>query len=258
MTRSLLFLLLLPPFFSGPGDGEKKGRQGNVFYAAGQYEQAAAAYREGLAGDAAALPQALRYGLQHNLGAALHRAGDFDAADKAFAAALAAAASDADVARAAYNAGNNAFNRQDLEGALARYRDALLADPSNVDAKFNYEFVKRQLQQQQQQQNKQGQNDNQQQQQNQDQQQQDQQGDQQQDQQGEEQQDDQGQQQQQQDQEGEEEQQQQQQQRPTPDPSQMSQEQAELILQALQNEEEKLLRQVQQPKTQPRRVEKDW
>ncbi|NND71846.1 MAG: hypothetical protein HKN43_09715 [Rhodothermales bacterium] len=43
-----------------------------------------------------------------------------------------------------------------------------------------------------------------------------------------------------------------------PDPDQLSKEQAERILQALENEEAKLLREVQKIKGRPRRVEKDW
>lgn len=43
-----------------------------------------------------------------------------------------------------------------------------------------------------------------------------------------------------------------------PDPNELSKEQAERILQALENEEEKLLREVQKIKGRPRRVEKDW
>jgi Ca-activated chloride channel family protein len=253
MTRTLLLFVVL--LLAGPGDGKKKGRQGNAFYESGKYQDAAAAYREGLSGeDAAQLAPAERFGLQHNLGAALHRGGDLDGARDAFDEALRAAPSDADYARAAYNAGNTAFARQDLEGALAHYRNALLADPASEDAKFNYEFVKRQLQQQQQQQ---GQNDQQQPQQQpnqgQNDPQQDQEGDQQ-DPEGQDEQDQQQQEQQQQDPEQED----QQQQQPEPDPNKMSPEQAERILDALQNEEEKLLRQVQQPKTRPRRVEKDW
>jgi hypothetical protein len=42
------------------------------------------------------------------------------------------------------------------------------------------------------------------------------------------------------------------------DPDQLSEEEAERILQALANEEEQLLREVQKIKGRPRRVEKDW
>ncbi len=42
------------------------------------------------------------------------------------------------------------------------------------------------------------------------------------------------------------------------DPTELSKEQAERILQALQNEEGKLLREVRKVKGRPRRVEKDW
>ena len=60
-----------------------------------------------------------------------------------------------DLVRASYNAGNAAYQTQQLEQSLEHYRRALLNDPSNQDAKFNYEFVKRQLEEQQQQQDQQ-------------------------------------------------------------------------------------------------------
>ena len=150
-----------------------------------------------------------------------------------------------------------------LQGALEHYKRAMLADPENEDAKFNYEFVKRQLenqdqnqdQQEQQDQNNQDQQNNEnqdQQQQNQDQQNQEQNQDQQQQQNQDSQQQEENQEQQQQQQQN------QQQQQPPPDPNKLSKEEAERILQALQNEEEELLREVMKSQSRPKKVEKDW
>ncbi|MEM8485882.1 MAG: tetratricopeptide repeat protein [Bacteroidota bacterium] len=150
-----------------------------------------------------------------------------------------------------------------MQGALEHYKRAMLADPMNEDAKFNYEFVKRQLenqeqnqdQQQEQDQNNQDQENNEnqdQQQQNQDQQNQEQNQDQQQQQNQDSQQQEENQEQQQQQQN------EQQQQQPPPDPNKLSKEEAERILQALQNEEEELLRQVMKSQSRPKKVEKDW
>ena len=77
----------------------------------------------------------------------------------AAAPASVAAADDEAFSRAAYNAGNTAFTVEDGQRALAFYRRALLADPANDDARFNYEFVKRQLDEQGQQQDQQNQQD---------------------------------------------------------------------------------------------------
>ena len=264
MPRVHVALLALALFL--PDDGSKQGRQGNALYERGEYAAAAAAYQAGLAAVEDA-EGAATYGLQHNLGAALHRNGDFEAAAQAFQQALQTAASSVDVGRAAYNAGNNAYAAQDLEASLAAYREALLAQPGDEDAKFNYEYVKRRLDQQQQQQGGEGEDDPEQ--------------------------DPQG--------EGSEEQREDRstsstpdvegspdEQNPTPSdeqseappsegdaepeetdepapspasPSQenqLSAEQAARILQAIENEEAQLLREVQKMQTRPRRVEKDW
>lgn len=259
MTIRLLIFLLLLPWFAV--DGDEEGRRGNEFYGQQQYALAIEAYDRGLAALSEEAPRLLRYGLLNNLGAALLKSGDAEAAGEAFTRALNAAPGPVDVARTSYNSGNASFAAQDLESALQRYRESLLADPANEDAKFNYEFVKRQLQQQQEQEQQQQQGD---QQNDEEQEQQDQQqGDQEQEegeqnpQQQDEQQDG-GSQQEQEESPSEQEQEQEQQSQQQPSPNELSEEQAEQILQALQNEEEQLLRQVQRPKSRPRHVEKDW
>ncbi len=245
------FLLLLVLLLGLAGDGDKDGRRGNAHYKSGNYEAAADAYYRGLAAYETGTPDAAYYGLQNNLGAALHQQGDFALARPAFARAMETAPSQADFARAAYNAGNNAFREEQAEAALDFYKKALLADPANADAKFNYEFVKRRLEQQQQQ--GQGENQDQQDGENQDE-----------NQQGENQQN-QDQQNQEQQQEGQNQEPQEGEQpqnaepQPQPEtPDQLSRQQAERILQALENEEQQLLREVQKVKGRPRRVEKDW
>jgi tetratricopeptide (TPR) repeat protein len=252
--KPILFILLAA-LIAGPGDGKKKGRQGNTLYAQEQYEEAAASYREGIISVQDGGPGAVHSGLLNNLGAALYRSGDAEGAGIAFASAASMAIGTENLVRASYNAGNAAYQTQQLEQSLEHYRRALLNDPSNQDAKFNYEFVKRQLEEQQEQDQENQDNQDQQDQENQDNQdQQDQDGeqsdqnDQQQDQQ----------QQNSQDQENQQEQDQQQQQQEREDPTQLSEEEAQRILQALENEEQQLLRQVQKMKSRPRRVEKDW
>ena len=254
-----LLVLVIAVLLFGPGDGKKKGRQGNALYGQEQYEEAMAAYQEGIGAVQEDGPGAVHSGLLNNLGAALYRTGDMEQAGIAFSSAATMALAPEDMVRASYNAGNAAFKAEQLEQALEHYRRALLNDPSNADAKFNYEFVKRQLEEQQQNQEQQDQqNENQENQENennQDQQdQQDQEGEQ------DEQQQEQDQQQQSTDDAGQQQdqQQQQQEQQEREDPTKLSEEEAQRILQALENEEEQLLRQVQKMKTRPRRVEKDW
>lgn len=261
--RTLLLIILLSPLvglFSA--DGEDDGRRGNELYANEQYDLAAQAYREGLAALGADASEQLRYALENNLGAALLKAGNAAEAGEAFRRALESAPTVADAARTFYNAGNAAFEAGDLQQAVADFRESLLRDPDNEDAKFNYEFAKRRLQeqqQQQQQQQRQGDRDEENQEQNQG-------GNEQQDQEGErdeQQQDSQDQQQGDENRPGEQnpsedEQRSGDSESQPADPTDLSREQAERILQAMENDEQQLLREVQRMDARPRKVEKDW
>ncbi len=268
----------------GPG-GKQDGRRGNDLYREEAYPDAAAAYAGGIATLSDDAGPHVRYGLHNNLGAALLKAGNAESAREAFEQALMEARETGeamDLARSAYNAGNAAFAAEDLESALAQYRRSLLRNPDNEDARFNYEFVKRQLEQQEQQEQQQQQQQDQDQDQDQEQEQeQDQQesndenseNDQNEPQQDENEentpQDEQNEQDEQnppEEQPGDNEQQpdespQDQTQEPQNPPSReqpLSEAQAERILEALEQEEGNLLRELQRTPTRPHRVEKDW
>ena len=245
--------------------GKRDGRRGNDLYGQEAYADAAAAYAGGLAILSNDAEPRLRYGLRNNLGAALLKSGNAESARQAFDQAIAEAGEtgeEIDLSRSAYNAGNAAFAAQDLEGALTYYRHSLLRNPDNADARFNYEFVKRRIeeqeqqnrQQQEQEQNQQesgnessddGQNEPQQDE-NESQQQQNGQNEQQ------------GENEQQQSESPQEQQQEQEPQNRQGGEQQLSQAQAERILQALEQEEGNLLREIQRTESRPHRVEKDW
>ena len=253
--RLVLLALTLLPFVD---DGSREGRRGNAHYEMGQFEQAVEQYRLGLAAVEEGTRGPIPAGLANNLGAALHRLGQYEDALRAFTQSVLVATTDDALVRAAYNTGNNAAALGDTEFALAAYREALLTDPSNEDAKYNYELLKRQ---QQEQQNGQGEDNP-----DEDESEGDEQqgegeqdpgeGEQNQEQQGDQEQNQDQQSQPQQPEDGQQEQQQPQQ--PGDRESELSREQAERILQALQTEEEQLLREVQKMDVRPRRVEKDW
>ncbi len=139
MHRALLALFL----FTVPA-GAREGHRGNEAYAEGDFETADALYREGVDRSEAG---AVRADLYNNLGCALYEQEDFAGAQTAFEASLGAALTAEGRARAAYNAGNAAARQQNFDAALGFYRQALLAEPGHADAKFNYEYLKRQLQQ---------------------------------------------------------------------------------------------------------------
>jgi tetratricopeptide (TPR) repeat protein len=55
------------------------------------------------------------------------------------------------------NLGNVKFQQQDYKSAIKHYRNSLIEDPANLEARYNYELASRFLQQQQQQQQQQNQ-----------------------------------------------------------------------------------------------------
>lgn len=137
-----LRLLLVALFLFTVPSGAREGHRANGMYGEGDFESAAALYREGLDRSEDA---STRSALLNNLGCALYEQEAFAEAQTAFEAALGAALTTPAQARAAYNAGNAAARQQDVEAALRFYRRALLAEPDHTDAKFNYELLKRRL-----------------------------------------------------------------------------------------------------------------
>ena len=108
ITISVILVLLFSD--TEPGSkGAKSGRAGNKAYQTEEYDVAAGHYQSGITDAAPEGPSAISHGLFNNLGSALYRQGKFEDAQIAFDQAMLASASNEDMARAAYNAGNNAY-----------------------------------------------------------------------------------------------------------------------------------------------------
>ncbi|MXX74135.1 MAG: tetratricopeptide repeat protein [Holophagales bacterium] len=112
--------------------------------------------------DAGAYDQALRGFADHqterpddpelslNVGAAHYKLSDFEAADGEFYRA-AAVGDDELRAQALYNLGNSAYRQDKLEDAVDFFMASLEANPDDLDAKFNLEFVREEMRRRQQQ-----------------------------------------------------------------------------------------------------------
>ncbi len=141
----MLLLIAATAWTLAFGDGAEEGRRGNALFREGEYAAAAEAYRAGL--DALEDDEAaLASDLWSNLGAALFRQEKYAEALAAFKEAASAAATSEDRLRALYNAGLGAAATGEREAALGYFRQTLLLDPEHENARFNYEFVKRQMQ----------------------------------------------------------------------------------------------------------------
>ena len=200
-------------------------RKGNRQFKREQFEKSVDSYQRALQHDSTS------FEAKYDLASALYRTERYEKAEKTLLGIVNdTTRTELERGEVAYNLGNTQFAQQKYKEALSSYRQAMRCNPNDEDAKFNYAFTKRLIQQQEQQQQQQNQDQNQDnKEQNQDK--QDQQN--QQDKQNENKQDQQ--QQQPQNQDGKEEQQQGEQ----PQEGAMTPEQQEALLQAIQAEEDK-------------------
>jgi Ca-activated chloride channel family protein len=137
---------------------------GNQAFTKQDYEGALKAYAEAQA-NSPELAEPV-----YNSANVLYREGKYEEALKVLQQAAQVAQTGPVAQGSHFNAGNAAFNTQGWDTAVESYRQALLRDPADLDAKHNLELALQQMQQQQDQQNQDQQQDQQQDEQNQDQQ----------------------------------------------------------------------------------------
>jgi len=193
---------------------------------------------------------------EFNLADALYKQMRFEEAEQKFNELNDKLESPEEKARALHNRGNSQLMQEKIDESIESYKEALRKNPNDIETKYNLAYAqnlkKKQEQQQQQQQNQdQNKDQNKDQEQNQDQQNKDQNQDN-----KDQQEQDQQQQQQNQDQQNKDQQQQQQQQ-----PNKISKQDAEQLLQALQNDERDIQEKVKKAKAvkaKKTNVEKEW
>ncbi len=240
-SRITFFIILIVAFSQLNAQiGRRKIVEGNTLFEQERYDEAMNKYRDAQVHD----PESPI--IQFNMGAANYKKNKYDEALKELESSLTTDDALAQ-SQAYYNMGNSLYRLGKLPESIMAYQQALKLNPDDEDAKYNIEFVRRQLKDQSEKQQQDQQQQQQQQQQNQDQQ---------------EQQDEQQQEQQQEEEENseqeQEEQQQQQQQQEMQPSEELSQEDAERILQAMKEHEENM-KNARKQKTQGNvRVLKDW
>ncbi|KPK85154.1 MAG: hypothetical protein AMS27_08125 [Bacteroides sp. SM23_62_1] len=206
--------------------GRKYIRQGNKEYKKEAYQESEVLYRKSLEKDQSS------FEANFNLGDALYKQDKYEDATRRFADLSDEKTDNINLGRIYHNLGNSLLNENKLEESIEAYKNALRHNPDDQDTKHNLAYAMSMLQQQQQQQ----------QQQNQENQQQDQEGEK-----------EQQQQQQEQDQDQEQREQEQQQ-------NKISEEDANRILEAMQQDEKKLLEELKKQQAKAVRVTvlKDW
>lgn len=148
--KSLLtiILLLLPLLPSSAQDDRRDVRRGNRQFRKENYRAAEIDYRKAVLKDSTSLKA------QYNLASALYREQDYDSAAKALETVGEAGEGSSDYH---FNAGDIALARQDYQAAVEYFRQSLLLNPSDLEAKENYTYAKKMLQNRQNQQNQQNQ-----------------------------------------------------------------------------------------------------
>ena len=113
-------------------------RKGNRQYNKGNYEQSAGRYEQALQ----AAPG--QFEAIYNLGNALYKAERFDKAEQTMRKAAAdSLRADGERAEAFYNLGNAQFKQQKYKEALESYKQSLRLNPADQQAKYNYAYTKR-------------------------------------------------------------------------------------------------------------------
>lgn len=244
MMRNFLLLITLL-FFTAAS--VEDARRANEAYENGDYEQAVELYQQAIVED----PENSK--LHFNLASALYKAGRTEEAMKAYDQFENLSESVEEQSFASYNQGTILTEQNKYQEAVEYFREALERNPNDTDARHNYELALQKQQQEQEQQQQNQESDQNDQQQNQDQQQQqDGNNNQQQDQNQQNQQQPNGAQQ-------DQEQQQEEQQQPQPQPTEMTQEEAQNILDALKQLERQLLENMKKESSEtPTTNEKDW
>ena len=150
----ILIVLTLGTFFSVIAQSERKmTRNGNTNYESGNFIDAEINYKKALEKNSDLLEA------QFNLGDALVKQERFDEALESFEKVCASTEDQNLKANALHNKGNVLLSQQDLEGAIESYKDALRINPKDQETRYNYAYVKKLLDDQQQQNQDQDQNE---------------------------------------------------------------------------------------------------
>lgn len=127
-------------------------RRGNRDFRKGNYKEAEIDYRKALVKDSTSLAA------NYNLASVLYRNNDFEAASKSMEAIGESAPSSKYAADYHFNKGDIALAVKDYQKAVDAFKQSLLENPGDLEAKENYIYARKMLENQQNQQNQDGEN----------------------------------------------------------------------------------------------------
>ena len=143
--RLILLLLILATPMWGQVD-RKEVRRGNREFKKGEYEAAFQDYLRAVEKDTASIAA------NYNMASALYRMEQYDQAQQALDRIKESAPVSASAADYLYNLGDVALQRKDYQAAVDAFAKALILRPEDLDAKENYIYARKKLEDQQNQQ----------------------------------------------------------------------------------------------------------
>ena len=137
-----LLLLALPLSLLAQAD-RREVREGNRKFRKGAFQEAEIDYRKAVLKDTASVAG------QYDLASALYRQEDYASAAKALGAVRENAPASPHAADYFFNAGDVALQQKDYKAAVEAFQQSLLLRPEDLDAKENYLYAKKMLENQQ-------------------------------------------------------------------------------------------------------------
>ena len=148
------FVLMLSLCPSALAQVDKKDvRRGNRDFRKENYKEADIDYSKALVKDS------MSVAANYNIASTMYRMGEMDQAAKAMDRIRDVAPSTENAASYWYNRGDIAIAREDWQGAVDAFKQSLILNPDDIDAKENYIYAKKKLQDQQNNQDQNNQND---------------------------------------------------------------------------------------------------
>jgi len=148
--KSILYIVMLLTAISAAAQPDKRDvRRGNRDYKKENWKEAEIEYRKGIVKDS------LSVAANYNLAADLYRQNNPQEAQKVLDRIKEVAPATENAADYYYNLGDVAIANQDWQSAVTAFEQSLLRNPGDLDAKENYIYAKKKLEQQQNQQDQQ-------------------------------------------------------------------------------------------------------
>ena len=122
---------------------KKDVRRGNRDFRKENYKEADIDYSKALVKDS------MSVAANYNIASTMYRMGEMEQAAKAMERIQDVAPSTENAASYWYNRGDIAIAREDWQGAVDAFRQSLILNPDDIDAKENYIYAKKKLQDQQ-------------------------------------------------------------------------------------------------------------